>query len=229
MTKLTEDEAIRLLRETFADKESLVDRSPEVTGRRKVGVWVPVLAAACVLALLGGVAFAVGVIDRPGANGSVPAAGASPTPTGAPQGAPSASAEMWAEMVAMASEIDRPKAGWPSLTVLDAPHDVSLGSTGPGRGKPFDPATKRVIEQRLAKIAPIHWVSRRTPEEPMKCSANGYRSPVITVSPLTLKNGHHEATFSIWLACGSAQWVTLAIERDSNGRWNTRTIAQAIT
>jgi hypothetical protein len=229
MTRLTEDEAIRLLRETFADKESLVDRSPEVTGRKKVGVWVPILAAACVLALLGGVAFAVGVIDRPGANGSVPAAGASPKHTGAPQGAPAASAEMWAEVVAKASEIDRPKAGWPSLSVLDAPHDLSLGSTGPGRGKPFDPATKRAIEQRLAKIAPIHWVSRWTPEEPTKCSANGYRSPIITISPLTLKNGHHEATFSIWLACGSAQWVTLAIERDSNGRWNTRTIAQAIT
>jgi hypothetical protein len=227
MTKLTEDEAIRLLRETFADKESLVDRSPEATARKKVGVWVPILAAACVLALLGGVALAVGVIDRPGTNGSVPAAGTSPT--GAPQGAPSDSAEMWAEVVAKASEIDRPEAGWPSLTVLDAPHDVSLGSTGPGRGKPFDPATKRVIEQRLAKIAPIHWVSQWTPEEPTKCSANGYRSPIITISPLTLKNGHREATFSIWLACGSAQWVTLAIERDSNGRWNTRTIAQAIT
>jgi hypothetical protein len=229
MTKLTEDEAIRLLRETFADKESLVDRLPEATARKTIGVWLPILAAACVLALLGGVAFAVGVIDRPGANGSVPAAGASPTHTGAPQGAASASAEMWAEMVAKASEIDRPKAGWPSLSVLDAPHDLSLGSTGPGRGKPFDPATKRAIEQRLAKIAPIHWVSRWTPEEPTKCSANGYRSPIITISPLTLKNGHHEATFSIWLACGSAQWVTLAIERDSNGRWNTRTIAQAIT
>jgi len=229
MTKLTEDEAIGLLRETFADKGSLVDRLPEATSRKKVGVWVPILAAACVLALLGGVALAVGVIDRPGANGSVPAAGTSPTYTGAAQGAPSASAEMWAEMVAQASEIDRPNAGWPSLTVLDAPHDVSLGSTGQGSGKPFDPATKRVIEQRLAKIAPIHWVSRWTPEEPTKCSANGYRSPVITISPLTLKNGHHEATFSIWLACGSAQWVTLAIERDSDGRWNTRTIAQAIT
>jgi hypothetical protein len=225
MTKLTEDEAIRLLRETFADKESLVDRLPEATARKAIGIWLPILAAACVLALLGGVAFAVGVIDRPGANGSVPAAGASPTHTGAP----SASAEMWAEVVAKASEIDRPNAGWSSLTVLDAPHDVSLGSTGPGRGKPFDPATKRAIEQRLAKIAPIHWVSRWTPEEPTKCSANGYRSPIITISPLTLKNGHHEATFSIWLACGSAQWVTLAIERDSNGRWNTRTIAQAIT
>jgi hypothetical protein len=229
MTKLTEDEAIDLLRETFADKESLVDRLPEATSRKKVGVWVPILAAACVLALLGGVALAVGVIDRSGAKGSVPAAGASPTQTGAPQGAPSASAEMWAEVVAKASEIERPKAGWPSLTVLDAPHDVSLGSTGPGRGKPFDPATKRVIEQRLARIAPIHWVSRWTPEAPTKCSAKPYRSPVITISPLTLKNGHHEATFSIWLGCGSAQWLTLAIERDSNGRWNTRTIAQAIT
>jgi hypothetical protein len=229
MTKLTEHEAIDLLRETFADKESLVDRLPEATSRKKVGVWVPILAAACVVALLGGVALAVGVIDRSGAKGSVPAAGASPTQTGPPQGAPSASAEMWSEVVAKASEIERPKAGWPSLTVLDAPHDVSLGSTGPGRGKPFDPATKRVIEQRLARIAPIHWVSRWTPEAPTKCSAKPYRSPVITISPLTLKNGHHEATFSIWLGCGSAQWLTLAIDRDSNGRWNTRTIAQAIT
>ena len=55
------------------------------------------LPAAFALALLGGVALAVGVFDRPGANGSVPAAGASTTHTGAPQVAPSASAEMWAE------------------------------------------------------------------------------------------------------------------------------------
>jgi hypothetical protein len=58
MNRLTDEELERLLRETFADKEKLVDTLPLATMRRRPLVPV-LLAAAAVLVVLGGILYGV--------------------------------------------------------------------------------------------------------------------------------------------------------------------------
>ena len=76
MAKLTDEELERLLRETFADKEDLLDSLPQATKRRRP-VAPLLLAAAAVLAVLGSILYGV---SRGGDLDPVPPVATASTP-----------------------------------------------------------------------------------------------------------------------------------------------------
>ncbi|TKK81409.1 hypothetical protein [Kribbella jiaozuonensis] len=120
MTKLTDEELGDLLRETFADRETLVRQLPEATKRRHPG---PILlAAAAVLAVLAGVLYGVHRADRP-----------DPAP---PVAAATEPGDIWgAAIVAIARQF-APAGGWQSIEVSgpgDRPWTLPSGATPPPR------------------------------------------------------------------------------------------------
>ena len=110
MSKLTDDDIEQLLRETFADKENLVDELPLATKRRNPG---PVLlAAAAVLVVLAGVLYGV---NRAGDPGAVSPAGQVST-TVRSEGD---DAMIWAAAIESMLRQVTPGQGWKTVFVLD--------------------------------------------------------------------------------------------------------------
>ena len=109
MAKLTDDDIEQLLRETFADKENLVDELPSATKRRSPG---PVLlAAAAVLVVLAGVLYAVNRAGDPDAVS--PAGQVSPTVR-----FESDDAMIWAKAIQSMLRQVTPGQGWKTVFVL---------------------------------------------------------------------------------------------------------------
>src|SRR5882757_510311 len=149
MTKPTDEEIGTLLRETFADKENLVDQLPEGTKHRRMPV---LLAAAAVLVILGGILYAAGSGDP----SPPPAAQATVTvPTAQTQAADSL---IWA--AGIEGIVKRESGTKPIvLYVLDAPHQGAGDPVGgPVRGTPFTAAERVGIENALAGVARIEWI-----------------------------------------------------------------------
>jgi hypothetical protein len=205
MPRLTDDEVGKLLRETFTEKEGLLDQLPEatvMTGRRKL---MPVvLAAASVLVVLAGVA----VVGR--LQGASQPAAQNPS-TGEDQGAlgkAAPTADVLGAAIAELSKWERPVAGWSVVKVLDSPYRTAGSPAGAGLGLGvFSVADRRVIERRAG--VSIEWVMSR----PTSCEqADG--TPYVTTGTVVVAGGSTATVgMSIWRGCLDALWLTYRLER----------------
>ncbi|MFC6161441.1 hypothetical protein [Kribbella jiaozuonensis] len=199
MTKLTDEELGDLLRETFADRETLVRQLPEATKRRHPG---PILlAAAAVLAVLAGVLYGVHRADRP-----------DPAP---PVAAATEPGDIWgAAIVAIARQF-APAGGWQSIEVSgpgDRPWTLPSGATPPPVVK-FTAEDRKRIEQVVAPVAPVVWNGRDSGN-----ACDGRRVASISVGPIVDKGDHQEVAVSIFYDCGRGYLPTYRIER-VDGVW----------
>jgi hypothetical protein len=227
MSKLTEDETARLLRETFAEREKLVDELPAATAGPR-GRGPVLLAAASVLVVLGGALF---VADRTGSD-EPGVAQASPAPvtsapgpetTGSGQTLPLQDAVIWAATAEAAAKIEIPAGRWPVIYVLDAPAPGVATPTSPaGRGRPFDVHVRNLIAARLAPLGPVQWV-RDQPRSGPECE-RGSRGPYITLSPVALVGEHAEVGIRAWRGCQAIHWKTYRLDKQGTGWRVTGTV-----
>jgi len=190
MTKLTDEEVGRLLRETFADKENLVDSLPVATRRRKAPV---LLAAAAVLVLLAGVLFAAGDRDdKIAAEGPRDAA-------------------IWATVISeMMKKTPEEKVG-PDLFILAAPQNFPPpGQSGHVRGPDFSTQTKARIEQLVALGRPVRW----TDQVHSSCASPLPGSRFIAVGLIVDKGDHQEVMTYDARGCMYATWATYRVVQD---------------
>jgi hypothetical protein len=198
MTKLTDEELGDLLRETFADRESLTDHLPEATKRRNPG---PILlAAAAILAVLAGVLYGVHRADRPDP--------APPVATAAEPG------DIWGAAIVAIAQKFAPAAGWQSIEVYgpgDRPQSRLPNAT---RFEKLTAQDRKRIEQVVAPIAPIVWGGGQD----FGNSCDGRRVATVTVGPIVDKGDHREVAASIFYDCGRGWLPNYRIEK-VDGVW----------
>jgi len=220
MTKLTADEVAQLLRETFAEKENLVDQLPSAINRPARRRAPALLAAASVLVVLGGVLYVARSTGEP-------APGVPQATVSAPQlnqGVPLEPA-VWAAAIEAMAKWEVPAKGWPSLNVLDAPRQGAGSPTGsPVRGTPLSVDIRSRIEQALSDVAPIRWERERPASTDNICAQPAAKSPYITVGPIVSKDGHVEVGINMWRGCEDARWLTYRLDRDGTGWKVTGTV-----
>ncbi|MFI5732514.1 hypothetical protein ACIA49_20500 [Kribbella sp. NPDC051587] len=157
MPKLTDDQLGDLLRETFTDHEADV-LLPKATKRRPL---VPVLvAAAAVLAVLGGTLYTV--------HGNDPVAPVDQPPT-ASAGLPvSSDAAAWAKAIRAIAQDHAPAGGWKLLEIhkswgetVSTGVRVPLGKRPPvptpGHIPQLGPAEQEAISRSLQDVATVTW------------------------------------------------------------------------
>jgi hypothetical protein len=215
MPKLTDEELGQLLRETFTEKEDLLDRLPQATipVRRRAPA---LLAAAAVLVILVG-AVSVAAINRGPSSepASAPAASnaaGSPTPltpevlSSVPP-PPVSTAYLAGVAIAELAKWERPAGGWPVVKVLDASYSqANSPAEAGGKGTPLSKHDQAAIAGS-ARL-PIEWVQRR-PTGTNACEqADG--TPYVTLGPVVMAKNGSSATIgmSIWRGCLDAQWLT---------------------
>ncbi|WP_460664760.1 hypothetical protein [Kribbella swartbergensis] len=197
MARLTDEDLERLLRETFADKESLVDDVPEATTARRP-ITPILLAAAAVLVILTGILYGV----SPGETEPEPPVAAAP-PT---------DADLWAAAIVAVAERYEPPAGWKSLALLDHPETSTRTSLESSAVK-FSAAEKRRITEQVSKVGPVRWTA--TPGGIGGCSNLGLAR--IAVGPVVDKVDHKEVPTMIDLECGRGYRLTYRLE--DQGGW----------
>lgn len=222
MPKLTDEEVGQLLRETFTEKEELLDHLPEATTkpvRRKAPV---LLAAAAVIVVLAGVLSIAGLDGKPtprptaGQAASADASGSSqptnqPTePAVAMSGAsgPIIAARVSGVAIAELTKWERPDGGWPVVKVLDASYSSASSPTeAGGKATPLSKQQQAVIAASAAGV-PIEWVSSKPTGANVCEEADG--TPYVTLGPVVMAKGGSSATIgmSMWRGCLDAQWLT---------------------
>ncbi|MFI5710791.1 hypothetical protein [Kribbella sp. NPDC051620] len=241
MPKLTDEEVGQLLRETFTEKEELLDHLPEATirpVRRKAPV---LLAAAAVLVVLAGVLSVAGLDGGPPPG---PTAGKTPSSAGAPAAAvvpsnlatvqtgevgnPDLTPNLTAIALAELTKWERPAGGWPVVKVLDASYpEASSPTGGQGGSTPFT-AEKQAVITTYAKAfkVPISWVKSRPTGDQVCEQADG--TPYVTLGPVVMDKSGSSATIgmSMWRGCLDAQWLTYKLVRippkggqENSGPW----------
>lgn len=223
MTKLTDDDVARLLRETFADKENLVDHLPEATTRasrpRRTG---PVLlAAASVLVILGGILYAAGATGgKPDPNPAQSSVTVQ-SPAGTTQVIPTESL-IWAAAIEGILQREQPTGKVSVLFILDAPYQ-GAGGGNQVRGKPFSEAQRIGIENALNDVAPVQWVRSR-PGGAKVCDQPPAKSPYITLGPVVSNDGHVEVGINLWRGCLNARWLTFRLDQQGSSWKVTGTV-----
>ncbi|MFF1823440.1 hypothetical protein ACFVWG_39425 [Kribbella sp. NPDC058245] len=158
MPKLTDDQLGDLLRETFADHEADV-LLPKATKRRPL---IPVLvAAAAVLAVLGGTLYTV--------HGTESVAPVEQTPT-ASAGLPiSSDAAAWSKAIRAIAQDHAPAGGWKMLEIhkswgatVSTGVPIPIGKKRPPAPTPghipqLGPAEQEAITRSLQDVAPVTW------------------------------------------------------------------------
>lgn len=190
MPKLTDDELGELLRETFADKETLADHVPEATKRRSP---LPALvAAAAVLVVLAGVLYGVQRAGRPDP--------APPVATSAASDAATDNGDIWGAAIATATRRFQPDGStWQAVQVYGT-FAVLTASDPPRLLKPGLTLTeldKQRIERAVNPIAPVRW---NAPFAPSTCRPA--RVPRVVVDPVVGKGDHREVRVMFTLGCG---------------------------
>jgi hypothetical protein len=150
MARLTDEDLEQLLRETFADKEELVDSLPQATKRRRpVG---PVLvAAAAALVVLGSILYGV---NRDGDADPAP-----PVATGVQNtsGDASPDADIWAAVIVAMAQRFKPG---DQVYLESGATAVVVRQYSQGRAAArFSEADKVRIEQLVAAVVPVRWKS----------------------------------------------------------------------
>lgn len=216
MPKLTDEELGQLLRETFTEKEDLVDQLPEATLRPVVRRAPALLAAAAVLTILGGgISIAgAGLGSSPSESAKGPAA--SSTPSKVMAGSPAEvglNVKLSGLAVAELTKWERPAGGWPVVNVLDGSYlDASSPTVeGGGVGTPFSKQEKAAIA--AVSGVPIAWVKHR----PVRADACDLSSgvPYVTIGQVVVNQADASSAtigMSIWRGCLDAQWLTYRLE-----------------
>jgi hypothetical protein len=242
MAKLTEDETVRLLKETFADREQLVDAGlPEATTTRSAPrrrSWPVLAAAASVLAVAAGSLYVAQGGDRPEVEPPIATTTTTSPGTGSSSQVPPVAARdaaIWAAAIKEIATVDAPAGGWPGLIVLDAPVDGMLSTKGPGhevRGKPFSATVRRDIETLLADVAPVEWVPKRPDLQLGEglCARPPLNRPIITVGPIAEKpNGRVTVVAYSWRDCGQGNWKAFDLVKQGAAWRVTGWAAEATT
>jgi hypothetical protein len=184
------------------------------------------LAAAAVLAIVGGSLYAAGRDSKE----PRPAATVTATPT--PHR--SETAQIYAAVIASASAFDQPPRGWPKVFIVDAPYDGVAGTRGtPRPGRPFDPAIRADIERSIRSVAPVVWVSDRGEATVTRDGCDTVREDglLITIGPILRFDDHVEVGVNAFHSCLGAHWTTYRVEPGSGGAWRVTGIVgpQAIS
>jgi hypothetical protein len=196
MPRLTDEDLEQLLRETFADKEKLVDSLPQATKRRRP-VGPVLLAAAAVLVLLGGILYGVS------RGGEV-----EPTPPVASSSATD-DADIWAAaIVAITQRLDQ-RAGLQSLLVRDRASSVDAVQEA-GNARTFSAAEKNRISDQVVKDAGVQVEWLGTGAMTAQCVRTLAR---VSVGEVVDKGDHKEVRTSIANNCGFQYTVTYRVEK----------------
>ncbi|MFI6680237.1 hypothetical protein [Kribbella sp. NPDC050470] len=204
MARLTDEELERLLRETFADKESLVDNLPKATKHRRP--LAPILmAAAAVLVVLAGTVYGV-TRDRD----TDPVASSTTTgvvDAGARAGA-SENAQIWAAAILAGAQQYKPPQDWQSLVLQD--QSVIVTQAKRDSAVPtFTAADKDKIVQLVGRVVTVAWSSTRTSADTCEDQALGE----VTVGPVIDKGDHKEVAVGIERMCSYGHWATYRLEK----------------
>jgi hypothetical protein len=208
MAKLTDEDLERLLRETFADKENLVDRLPQATKRRRPVAPV-LLAAAAVFVVLAGILYGV---NRD--------AGVDPAPPVATTDA-SDNAEIWAAAITTIAQKYEPNQGWQTLNVRNLPAGSEVQQRGSSRPAMSLPDMERIAE--LVTVAPVRWPS--TTVEIDSCADR--RIADVAVGDVIDVGDHKQVRTSIMYACNSEYVDTYRVEKQGDTWEVTGTVGTA--
>ncbi|WP_433164808.1 hypothetical protein [Kribbella sp. CA-247076] len=193
----------RLLRETFADKEKLLDSVPSATRRRRSAAPV-LLAAAAVLVVLGGILY--GVNRGPDADPAPPVAAA---PAGD-------DAEVWSAAITAVVQQFQPKYKLDTVHLSDRPA-VVVEAQGAGRAWAFSAAQKDRIAEVVSTSAHVDvtWIDPAT----LASRANCVRTRAdVSVGRVVDKGARKEVQTRITYNCGHEYWLTYLVEQQAT-RW----------
>jgi hypothetical protein len=202
MARLTDEELERLLRETFADKEELLDSLPEATTRRRPVA--PVLvAAAAVLVVLGSILY--GVNRNGGADPAPPVATA---PAGD-------NAEIWAAAITAVTQKFQPEYNLQSVDLSGQTYVVMTSAERASQAPVFSVAEKDRIADQVATAANVrvNWVDGNL--QTQQCIRS---RAAVSVGKVVDKDDHKEVRTSIAYNCGYGYMLTYRIEKPG-GRW----------
>ncbi|MEV8376930.1 hypothetical protein AB0P21_29575 [Kribbella sp. NPDC056861] len=202
MPRLTDEEVGQLLRETFTEKEQLLDRLPVAT-TRPVRRWrTPLVAAAAVIAVLGGPVSTVQLAHQ-GEDPPMSVVGAGKEQTNAKV---SVTAAITGAAIAELVKHDRPAV----IRVLDSPYRSAGNPAGAGISLGvFTAADRRVIVQG-AGVA-IEWVNSR----PKGCGKTD-GTPYVTAGQVVIENGSTATIgMSKWTGCLGGLWLTYRLKNGS--------------
>jgi hypothetical protein len=215
MNDLTDDELGTLLKETFTEKEALLDQLPLATknGRSRAPV---LLAAAAVLVVLAGVLY---TINRP--EPAPPAAhggSVNVEETGSKDGA------IWGTAIVTLASRFQPPHGWSAVEVISQDDWPQAGPqvTAPGSrysanmpAVRFSAADRVAIESTVRVVAPVTWSRAGVQNAP--CPAR--RPARVVVGPVLTGNQVH---LTLQDGCGLARTATYGL-RLVNGSWKVVT------
>ncbi|RZT15292.1 hypothetical protein EV649_6081 [Kribbella sp. VKM Ac-2569] len=212
-TRLTDEELGDLLRETFAERETLTDHLPAATKRRSP---VPVLlAAAAVLVVLVGVLYGV---HRPDRSNQPLAA------TPAATAADSEDGSIWAAATVSIVRLAEPSDGWQFVQVFgqgQRAYTQMHKASPPPPVVTFSAAAKTRIEAAVRPLAPVTWGGVDE-----ACTAR--RVATVTLGPVVSKAGHQEVHTSIFYDCGRGSILTYRIEK-VDGSWKVTGTVGGVT
>ncbi|MFG1818630.1 hypothetical protein ACGFIF_33045 [Kribbella sp. NPDC049174] len=207
MAKLTDEELERLLRETFADKEELLDSLPQATKR-----WRPVapllLAAAAVLVVLGSILYGV---NRGGDLDPVPPVATAST---------SDDADIWAAAIATIAQRPDQAAHLQSVqTVLLSETTATVtGAERANKVRAFSAAEKDRIADLVGKSThlQVRWSEGGFHPRDARCVQT---LASVSVGTVVDKGDHREVRTSIAYDCGYQYFATYRVEK-RDGIWS---------
>jgi hypothetical protein len=217
MARLTDEELEQLLRETFADKEELVDTLPQATKHRRPVAPV-LLAAAAVLVVLGSILYGV---NR--GRDVDPAPPVATTQSGD-------DAEIWASAITAITQRFQPEYKLDVVSVTDAT-SVAVRSTGSpesspqsaGTAHPFSVAEKDQIAAQVGKATRLQfkWADAEPHAEIAKCFPTLAR---VSVGNVVDKGDHKEVPTRISYNCGFEYLLTYRVEKQGDAWAVTGTV-----
>lgn len=217
----TDDDLGQLLRETFADAESLADE-PAPPRSHRPRLMMLAAAASVAAVVLGGVAVA-----RSAGDGTPAASAPASTPTTSSGqdipgsiARPASAAAIYAAV--LRREFTRERLGFKVLWVLDAPHTGMSPTDHQAlvRGAPFDAATRTAIERALADLGPVRWVAKADDARVGgECTAVRDKGVILTVGEIRDAGRDVEVGASSWFGCLGGHWGTYRLAPAAGGSW----------
>ena len=200
MAKLTDEELERLLRETFADKEDLLDSLPEATKRRRPVAPI-LLAAAAVVVVLGSLLYGV---NRGDVDPTPPVATAST----------SDDADIWAAAIATIAQRSDQAAHLQSVqTVLLSETTATVtGAERANNTRAFSAAEKDRIADLVVKSThlQVRWSEEGLHTRDARCVQT---LATVSVGTVVDKGDHREVRTSMAYNCGYQYFVTYRVEK----------------
>jgi hypothetical protein len=203
MARLTDEELERVLRETFADKEELLDTLPQATTKRRRPVAPVLLAAAAVLVVLGSILYGV---NRGGDVNPAPPVAAAPAGD---------NAEIWAAAITAVTQKFQPEYDLRSVDLSGQTFVVMTASERTSRPPVFTVPEKDRIADQVARAANVQvsWVDGSLQNQ--HCIRSRAE---VSVGKVVDKDDHKEVRTRIAYNCGYGYMLTYRIEK-SGGRW----------